>query len=84
MPVHSKVQQYHGVPPYKETVAYINKVIRDFYQTAAFPHKAAGSYGDPFRRVKGSTAARRKTPALIGDAEVAARHDFERHPLSIN
>ena len=81
-----KVQQYHGVPPYKETVAYVNKVIRDFNQTVAFPQKAAGSYGDPFRResVKGSTATRRKTGVLIEDAEASAKHDFERHPLSLN
>lgn len=81
-----KVQQYHGVPPYKETAAYVNKVIRDFNQTAAFPQKAAGFYGDPFRResVKHSTATSRKTGALIVDAEAPVRHDFERHPLSIN
>jgi hypothetical protein len=81
-----KVQQYHGVPPYKETVAYVNKVIRDFNQAAAFPQKAAGSYGDPFRResAKDNGATRRKTGALIGDAGAPARRDFERHPLSIN
>ena len=81
-----KVQQYHGVPPYKETVSYVNKVIRDFNQTAAFPQKAAGSYGDPFQRksVKDNATTRRKTGALIGDAEPSARHDFERHPLAIN
>lgn len=81
-----KVQQYHGVPPYKETVSYVNRVIRDFNQTAAFPQKAAGSYGDPFRRksVKDNATTRQKTGALIGDTEASARRDFERHPLSIN
>lgn len=26
----ARVQQYHGVPPYRETRAYISKIIRDF------------------------------------------------------
>jgi soluble lytic murein transglycosylase-like protein len=26
-----RIQQYHGVPPYPETITYINRVIRDLY-----------------------------------------------------
>ncbi|MFI5106045.1 MAG: hypothetical protein ACHP79_14055, partial [Terriglobales bacterium] len=25
-----RVEQYHGVPPYRETRAYVSKIVRDF------------------------------------------------------
>lgn len=27
----ARVDQYHGVPPYRETITYINKIVRDLY-----------------------------------------------------
>lgn len=27
----ARVEQYHGVPPYRETITYINRVVRDLY-----------------------------------------------------
>jgi SLT domain-containing protein len=27
-----RVQQYHGIPPFPETVAYVNRILRDLYQ----------------------------------------------------
>lgn len=27
-----RVQQYHGIPPYPETIAYVNRILRDLYQ----------------------------------------------------
>jgi soluble lytic murein transglycosylase-like protein len=26
-----RVEQYHGVPPYRETITYINRIVRDLY-----------------------------------------------------
>jgi hypothetical protein len=28
----ARIQEYNGVPPYRETIAYINRVVRDLYQ----------------------------------------------------
>ena len=28
----ARIQEYNGVPPYPETIAYINRVVRDLYQ----------------------------------------------------
>src|SRR5579863_1412781 len=27
----ARVEQYHGVPPYRETITYINRIVRDLY-----------------------------------------------------
>jgi len=27
-----RVQQYHGIPPFPETIAYVNKVLQEFYR----------------------------------------------------
>jgi len=27
----ARVDQYHGVPPYRETITYINRIVRDLY-----------------------------------------------------
>lgn len=35
-----RVQQYHGIPPYPETIAYVNKILRDLYQPKAYPPSA--------------------------------------------
>jgi len=37
-----RVEQYHGVPPYRETVDYVSRVIRDFNRT-----KVAQQYPQP-------------------------------------
>ena len=36
-----RVQQYHGIPPYPETIAYVNKILRDLYQPKPYPPGAA-------------------------------------------
>jgi hypothetical protein len=35
-----RVQQYHGIPPFPETVAYVNRILRDLYQPTARPGAA--------------------------------------------
>ena len=37
-----RVKQYNGVPPYRETRAYINKIVRDFKAKKRAQMKAAG------------------------------------------
>jgi soluble lytic murein transglycosylase-like protein len=37
-----RVKQYNGVPPYRETRAYINKIVRDFNARKRAQMKAAG------------------------------------------
>jgi soluble lytic murein transglycosylase-like protein len=36
-----RVQQYHGVPPYRETRAYVSKIVRDFNARKLAQKKAA-------------------------------------------
>jgi len=38
-----RVKQYNGVPPYRETRAYINKIVRDFNAKKRAQVKAAGA-----------------------------------------
>jgi len=38
-----RVKQYNGVPPYRETRAYINKIVRDFNAKKRAQMKAAGA-----------------------------------------
>jgi hypothetical protein len=37
------VQQYHGVPPYYETQAYIARIIKDFNRKKLAERKAAAA-----------------------------------------
>jgi hypothetical protein len=37
-----RVKQYHGVPPYRETRAYVSKIVRDFNARKRAEMKAAG------------------------------------------
>lgn len=36
-----RVEQYHGVPPYRETQAYVSKIVRDFNRKKVAERKAA-------------------------------------------
>src|SRR5215471_114638 len=82
-----RVEQYHGVPPYPETVAYVSRVIRNLNQRSGRSQQPFGA-GVTDRSVgqsqKGARSARRKAGALFEASEVGPERDFERHPLSIN
>jgi len=41
-----RVEQYHGIPPYPETINYVNRVLRNFYQTKPVLRKAAAKSTD--------------------------------------
>lgn len=54
-----RVEQYHGVPPYRETHAYVARVIKDFNRTklAAHPAKANAKKGAAGTRKASAGAA---------------------------
>ena len=59
-----RVEQYHGVPPYRETRAYVSSVIRDFNRKKLAARKS---------QAKKSVLARKACPAAIaGEAAHAA------------
>jgi len=52
-----RVQQYHGVPPYRETQAYIARIVRDFNAKKRAQMKAASSQ----QRNAGATKPKKDT-----------------------
>src|SRR5207245_11333209 len=53
-----RVQQYHGVPPYYETRAYVARIIREFNQKKLEEKKAAAAKTPTVKSVKKSVAKR--------------------------
>jgi len=81
-----RVEQYHGVPPFPETVDYVSRVIRNWNQGSARAQHLFGREGtNPSvgHSQKVARSAERKAGALVGASE-ARPGDFERHPLSIH
>lgn len=70
-----RVEQFHGVPPYPETVKYVNKVIRDFNQSVA---PRPGAADDSRGQNPKNTGSARPTKAR---AAITPSYS-ERHPLS--
>ncbi len=75
-----RVDQYHGVPPYKETQAYVAKIVRDFnakkraQMKAASAAKLAAQKSQPAQTTPKATpasATRKKTSAPKQRAAVA-------------
>jgi soluble lytic murein transglycosylase-like protein len=70
-----RVKQYNGVPPYRETRAYINKIVRDFnakkraqmkaagVMNASAPAKAAGSKSVKKPKPQQASVAKSANPA---------------------
>jgi len=82
-----RVEQYHGVPPYPETVAYVSRVIRNLNQgSARTPQLFGKGVTDAWvgHSQKVTRPAERKAGALVGASEARPNRDFERHPLSIH
>jgi soluble lytic murein transglycosylase-like protein len=53
-----RVEQYHGVPPYLETRAYVARIIRDFNRRKLAEQKAAAAARKKRARVAASVAGR--------------------------
>ena len=63
-----RVQQYHGVPPYRETQAYIARIIRDFNAKKRAQMKAAAATQ---AKTPGSTKSQKKaSPAQAPETDV--------------
>ena len=66
-----RVKQYNGVPPYRETRAYISKIVRDFNAkkraqmkaAAASKSQMASSAGQSRRSQAGEESQSRSRPA---------------------
>ncbi len=65
-----RVEQYHGVPPFRETRLYINHIVRDFSQKkmaqmkGAQPPAQTTAQAKPTTAVKPAAVATAKKPAL--------------------
>src|SRR5438270_3469358 len=55
-----RVTRYHGVPPYRETRSYVNRIVRDYSRKKAADNKLAK------QAAAAKTAAKKKT-ALVAD-----------------
>ncbi|HZU33580.1 MAG TPA: lytic transglycosylase domain-containing protein [Candidatus Angelobacter sp.] len=53
-----RVKQYHGVPPYRETRAYVSKIVRDFNSKKLAQKKAAAATAKTAATVKPATASK--------------------------
>jgi soluble lytic murein transglycosylase-like protein len=53
-----RVQQYHGVPPYRETRAYVAKIVRDFNAKKRAQMKASGAAESKTAAKTGATKTR--------------------------
>ena len=63
-----RVDQYHGVPPYHETRAYVAKVIRDFNRKKLAARKAQGK-----PQTKKAVPAKRASGKFAPSARAAAK-----------
>jgi hypothetical protein len=82
-----RVAQYHRVPPYRETVDYVSRVIRNWNQPSTLaPHPLVGDvvcHSGAGQSIKATSSARRKNVRTRRPAvDSSANPYFERHPLS--
>jgi soluble lytic murein transglycosylase-like protein len=59
-----RVEQYHGVPPYRETQAYIARIIRDFNAKKRAQMKAAATQA----KTPGTKSQKKASPAQAPEA----------------
>lgn len=64
-----RVEQYHGVPPYYETQAYVARVIRDFNRKKLAEHRAAKPAAARAKRVAAHSTIPQSMPKATGIAQ---------------
>lgn len=67
-----RVQQYHGVPPYRETRAYVARIVRDFNAKKRAQMKAAQAASKGAGEAKKTT---KKPPATLQHAGVTKQNN---------
>lgn len=72
-----RVQQYHGIPPYRETRAYVSKIVRDFNARKRAELKAAPP---DTKAAPGSTKTASKGAAKAHPATKTAKRPLKRQP----
>src|SRR6266699_147627 len=82
-----RVAQYLGVPPYRETVDYVSRAMRNWNQPSTLaPHSLVGDvagHSAAGQSIKATSSARRKNVGTTHPAvDSSANPYFERHPLS--
>lgn len=70
-----RVQQYHGVPPYRETRAYVAKIIRDFNSRKRAELKALSTAGRNAVARAGSSVLNSKTARLANAPQQAPQQE---------
>ena len=73
-----RVKQYNGVPPYRETRAYISKIVRDFNAKKRAQMKAAGA-------TNASSSGQSRWPQACKESKAAAgqRGQIRKSGISI-
>jgi soluble lytic murein transglycosylase-like protein len=68
-----RVEQYHGVPPYYETQAYVARIIRDFNRKKLAERKATASRAANSQKTPARHVATVKQATLPDAAQPASR-----------
>lgn len=77
-----RVQQYHGVPPYRETKLYIARIVRDFNAKKARQKTQVATAPAPTKRKAESSAAANKTKGAGKTSGATAKQQQAKLSLS--
>jgi hypothetical protein len=73
-----RVEQYHGVPPYYETQAYVGRIVRDFNRKKLAERKAAALKTATYHKSSARRAPTIKQAALPATTQQASPLNVER------
>jgi soluble lytic murein transglycosylase-like protein len=73
-----RVEQYHGVPPYYETQAYVARIIRDFNRKKLAERKAAAVKTASYPKIPANHPATVKQVALPDSTQQTSQLNVER------
>jgi len=73
-----RVEQYHGVPPYYETQAYVARIIRDFNRKKLAERKAAAVKTASYHKIPANHPATVKQVALPDSTQQTSQSNVER------
>jgi soluble lytic murein transglycosylase-like protein len=73
-----RVEQYHGVPPYYETQAYVARIIRDFNRKKLAERKAAAVKTASYHKIPANHPPTVKQVALPDSTQQTSQLNVER------